>query len=116
MVRSVGAGLCSARCSDEIGTRGRSRAPPLHGENPLPRSAGKGALFGGPSLSLIHISPIMAVWAVIKILGKSWTLSAVTAGFVVALVTLVLLIMSSCLPRFRRVQKKTCLLYTSRCV
>lgn len=42
-----------------------------------------------------------------KILGKSWTLSAVTAGFVVALVTLVLLIMSSCLPRFRRVQKKT---------
>ena len=25
----VGAGLCSARCSDEISTHGRSRAPPL---------------------------------------------------------------------------------------
>ena len=58
-------------------------------------------------LQMLMKAPIMAVWAVIKILGKSWTLSAVTAGFVVALVTLVLLIMSSCLPRFRRVQKKT---------
>ena len=55
-------------------------------------------------LQMLMKAPIMAVWAVIKILGKSWTLSAVTAGFVV---TLVLLIMSSCLPRFRRVQKKT---------
>ena len=27
----VGAGLCSARSSDEISTRGRSRAPPLQG-------------------------------------------------------------------------------------
>ena len=58
-------------------------------------------------LQMLMKAPIMAVWAVIKILGKSWTLSAVTEGFVVALVTLVLLIMSSCLPRFRRVQKKT---------
>ena len=58
-------------------------------------------------LQMLMKAPIMAVWAVIKILGKSWELSAVTAGFVVALVTLVLLIMSSCLPRFRRVQKKT---------
>ena len=58
-------------------------------------------------LQMLMKAPIMAVWAVIKILGKSWTLSAVTAGFVVALVTLVLLIMSSCLPRFRRVQQKT---------
>lgn len=49
----------------------------------------------------------MAVWAIIKILGKSWTLSAVTGGFVVAIVVMVLLIMSSCLPRFRQVQKKT---------
>ena len=58
-------------------------------------------------LQMLMKAPIMAVWAVIKVLGKSWTLSAVPAGFVVALVTLVLLIMSSCLPRFRRVQKKT---------
>ena len=32
---------------------------------------------------MIIKSPIMAVWAVIKILGKSWELSAVTAAFVV---------------------------------
>ena len=58
-------------------------------------------------LQMLMKAPIMAVWAVIKILGKSWELSVVTAGFVVALCTVVLLIMTSCLPRFRRVQKKT---------
>ena len=49
----------------------------------------------------------MAVWAIIKILGKSWELSAVTAAFVVVLFTTVLLIMGSCIPRFRLVQKMT---------
>ena len=58
-------------------------------------------------LQMLMRAPIMAVWAVIKILGKSWELSVVTAGFVVALCTVVLLIMTSCLPRFRKVQKKT---------
>ncbi len=58
-------------------------------------------------LQMMIKAPIMAVWAVIKILGKSWELSAVTAGFVVALFTSVTLIMSSCLPRFRQVQKMT---------
>ena len=58
-------------------------------------------------LQMLMKAPIMAVWAVIKILGKSWELSVVTAGFVAALCTVVLLIMTSCLPRFRRVQKKT---------
>ena len=52
-------------------------------------------------------APIMAVWAVIKILGKSWELSAVTAAFVVVICATVLAIMSSCLPRFRLVQKTT---------
>ena len=50
---------------------------------------------------------IMAVWAVIKILGKSWELSAVTAGFVVALCVTILSVMSVCLPRFRMVQRLT---------
>ena len=52
-------------------------------------------------------APIMAVWAIINILGKSWELSAVTAAFVVVLFTTVLLIMGSCIPRFRLVQKMT---------
>lgn len=58
-------------------------------------------------LQMLIKAPIMAVWAVIKILGKSWELSAVTAAFVVVLCTTVLVIMSSCLPRFRLVQKMT---------
>ena len=58
-------------------------------------------------LQMLIKAPIMAVWAVIKILGKSWELSAVTAGFVVALCVMVLAIMSTCLPRFRLVQKLT---------
>ena len=52
-------------------------------------------------------APNMAVWAIIKILGKSWELPAVTAAFVVVLFTTVLLIMGSCIPRFRLVQKMT---------
>ena len=52
-------------------------------------------------------APIMAVWAIIKILGKSWELSAVTAAFVIVLFVTLLLIMGSCIPRFRLVQKMT---------
>ena len=58
-------------------------------------------------LQMIIKAPIIAVWAVIKILGKSWELSAVTAGFVAVLFVTVLLIMRSCIPRFRLVQKMT---------
>ena len=58
-------------------------------------------------LQMMIKAPIMAVWAIIKILGKSWELSAVTAAFVVVLFTMVLLIMGSCIPRFRLVQKMT---------
>ena len=58
-------------------------------------------------LQMMIKSPIMAVWAVIKILGKSWELSAVTAAFVVVICVTILSIMSVCLPRFRKVQKLT---------
>mgnify|MGYP000803054592 FL=1 len=58
-------------------------------------------------LQMIIKAPIMAVWAVIKILGKSWELSAVTAGFVVVICSTVVAVMATCLPRFRLVQKMT---------
>lgn len=58
-------------------------------------------------LQMIIKAPIMAVWAIIKILGKSWELSAVTAAFVVVLCTAILSIMRVCIPRFRIVQKLT---------
>ncbi len=52
-------------------------------------------------------APVMAVWAVIKILGKSWELSAVTAGFVFVMCLTVLIIFSVVMPRFRIVQRLT---------
>lgn len=58
-------------------------------------------------LQMIIKSPIMAVWAVIKILGKNWELSAVTAAFVVVICVFVLAVMATCIPRFRIVQKLT---------
>ena len=58
-------------------------------------------------LQMIIKSPIMAGWAVIKILGKSWELSAVTAAFVVVICVFVLAVMATCIPRFRIVQKLT---------
>lgn len=58
-------------------------------------------------LQMMIKSPIMAVWAIIKILGKSWELSAVTAGFVVAICATIFMVMSICIPRFRIVQRLT---------
>ena len=58
-------------------------------------------------LQMMIKAPIMAVWAIIKILGKSRELSAVTAAFVVVLFVTVMLIMGTCIPRFRLVQKMT---------
>ena len=58
-------------------------------------------------LQMMIKAPIMAVWAIIKILGKSWQLSAVTAAFGVVLIVSIFLIMSSCIPRFRLVQRMT---------
>ena len=56
-------------------------------------------------LQILIKSPIMAVWAVIKIIRKSWTLSAITAGFILALLVMMLVILGLVIPRFRRVQK-----------
>ena len=47
-------------------------------------------------------APVMAVWAVIKIVNKSWTLSVITAGFVVALLVLMLIVVLVILPRVKR--------------
>ncbi len=52
-------------------------------------------------------APVMAIWAIIKILGKSWELSIITAGFVAVMCITVLLIFTTVMPRFRIVQKLT---------
>ena len=58
-------------------------------------------------LQIIIKSPVMAVWAVIKIVGKSWELSVITAGFVVALIAMMVTVMIVVLPRVKRVQRQT---------
>lgn len=58
-------------------------------------------------LQMLIKSPVMAIWAIIKILNKSWELSIVTMAYIVVLCAFILIIMSICLPRFRLVQKFT---------
>ncbi len=58
-------------------------------------------------LQLIIKSPIMAVWALIKILGKSAELSMVTAIGVVIIVVTNLIIIFIVTPRFVKIQKLT---------
>ena len=57
-------------------------------------------------LQVMIKAPIMAVWAVLKIVGKSWELSVVTASAVIALITAILVLMLVLLPKFRIVQKQ----------
>lgn len=64
-------------------------------------------MFVAMGLMMLVKSPVMAVWAVLKILGKNQTLSLLTAGVVAVLVLTVLGIMLRVLPRFRIVQRLT---------
>ena len=57
-------------------------------------------------LQVMIKAPIMAVWAVAKIVGTSWQLSVVTAGAVVLLITVIGVMMFLLLPKFRKVQKQ----------
>ena len=56
-------------------------------------------------LQLLIKAPITAVWAVTKILNKSWQWSAITAVAVAILMTTIAIIMVIVLPRFKKVQK-----------
>ncbi len=58
-------------------------------------------------LQIMIKAPVMAIWAVIKIINKSWELSVITLGFVLALFTLMILIVTIVLPRVRKVQRLT---------
>jgi ATP-binding cassette subfamily B protein len=56
-------------------------------------------------LQLMIKAPITAVWAITKILNKSWQWSAVTAVGVVVLLSTIISLMIVVLPRFKKVQK-----------
>lgn len=58
-------------------------------------------------LQILIKAPVMAVWAVIKIINKSWELSALTACFVLFLLSVMIFTLVLLLPRFRRVQRQT---------
>ncbi|MBR1584367.1 MAG: ABC transporter ATP-binding protein [Clostridia bacterium] len=57
-------------------------------------------------LQVMIKAPIMAVWAILKIVGKNWQLSLVTAAAVVVIVTAILILMRLVLPKFRIVQRQ----------
>lgn len=63
--------------------------------------------FTSMGLGLCIKAPTMAVWAVIKILGRSTELSMVTLAFVVLLCVMQVLIVSRVIPRIRIVQRLT---------
>ena len=58
-------------------------------------------------LQLLIKSPITAVWAVTKILNKSWQWSAMTGIAVIILLTVIGIITSIVVPKFKIVQKLT---------
>ena len=58
-------------------------------------------------LQILIKAPVMAVWAVIKIINKSWELSVLTACFVVFLLSVMIVTLIVLLPRFRKVQRQT---------
>lgn len=52
-------------------------------------------------------APIMAVWAAVKIMGKSWQWAAITGGAVVILVVVMGVVTSVVMPKFRMMQQLT---------
>ena len=57
-------------------------------------------------LQVMIKAPIMAVWAIVKIVGKSWELSILTASAVVLIVTFIITLLLILMPKFKIVQKQ----------
>ncbi|MCD8120493.1 MAG: ABC transporter ATP-binding protein/permease [Lachnospiraceae bacterium] len=57
-------------------------------------------------LQMMLRAPIMAVWAIIKIVGKSWQLSVVVAAAVAVIVVSLVVLLVVMIPKFRIVQKQ----------
>ena len=58
-------------------------------------------------LQAVVKAPILAVWAVLKVAGKSWQWSAATAVAVLVLCIMLTVILTVAVPRFRRIQGLT---------
>ncbi len=57
-------------------------------------------------LQMIIKAPLMAVWSVIKIIGKSVPLSLITAAFIAFLIGLMVVLIKVVIPRFKIVQQQ----------
>ncbi len=57
-------------------------------------------------LQMMLRAPIMAIWAIIKIVGKSWQLSAVVVAAVVIVVASLVVLLAVMIPKFRIVQRQ----------
>ena len=62
-------------------------------------------MFISMGLQMLIKAPLTAVWAVLKILNKSWQWSAITGVAVVVLLLSVSFLIATVMPRFKRVQK-----------
>ena len=62
-------------------------------------------MFIAMGLQLMIKSPITAIWAVTKILNKSWQWSAITLVAIVILLSTIITLISIVIPRFKVVQK-----------
>ena len=58
-------------------------------------------------LQILIKSPILALWAIVKIMGKSWQWSAATGIAVVILIIVSSIIISLAIPKFKLLQKQT---------
>ncbi|MBR2710852.1 MAG: ABC transporter ATP-binding protein [Bacilli bacterium] len=64
-------------------------------------------MFLGMGLQLLIKSPITAVWAVTKILNKSWEWSTITGITVLILLSVVVVLIAVVVPKFKIIQKLT---------
>lgn len=55
---------------------------------------------------LLLTAPIIAICAIVKIVGKSWQLSLTTAGFVLFLIVVLFVLMLLVFPKFKLMQKR----------
>ena len=62
-------------------------------------------MFISMGLQMMIKAPITAIWAIMKILNKSWQWSVVTASAVLTLILMVIFLMLTVLPKFKIVQK-----------
>lgn len=58
-------------------------------------------------LQIMIKAPVLAIWAIIKILGKNWQWSLVTGVVLAVLLIVIITLVLICLPKFKIVQKQT---------